>query len=255
MKTILLKFAGPLQAWGTDSHFEKRHTDRYPSKSAVIGMLAACFGYYREEDDKICRLNNLDFAVRIDQPGHILRDYQTVHKYKVNSKYSGTYEEGHHYPVRDKQNNSVYQLDRTYVTERYYLEDAVFVIAIGSADDLWIDDITKALQYPYFQPFLGRRGLPVNPDMILGESDEDVISALIQTPWQASSWYQKQGRTRVEIYADAHLPDTGSILYRKDQVISFSPRNRQHGYRKERRIFVSLNNGSPVQEHDAFGAL
>ena len=53
MKTILLKFAGPLQSWGTSSHFETRHTDFYPSKSAVIGLLAASLGYRRDEDEKI----------------------------------------------------------------------------------------------------------------------------------------------------------------------------------------------------------
>lgn len=41
--TILLKLAGPLQSWGTSSHFETRATDRYPSKSAVLGILAASF--------------------------------------------------------------------------------------------------------------------------------------------------------------------------------------------------------------------
>ena len=39
MKTILLKFSGPMQSWGTDSHFETRHTDHHPSKSAVLGLL------------------------------------------------------------------------------------------------------------------------------------------------------------------------------------------------------------------------
>ena len=63
MKTILLKFAGPLQSWGTSSHFETRHTDFYPSKSAVIGLLAASLGYRRDEDEKIQKLNELDFAV------------------------------------------------------------------------------------------------------------------------------------------------------------------------------------------------
>ena len=33
MKSIVLKLAGPLQSWGTNSYFETRHTDLYPSKS------------------------------------------------------------------------------------------------------------------------------------------------------------------------------------------------------------------------------
>ena len=116
MKTILLKFVGPLQSWGTSSHFESRHTDLYPSKSAVIGMIAAAFGYRRSEDEKIRRLNQLHFAVRADQEGKITEDYQTAHKYKYNPE-----------PVAE----------RTYVTHRYYLEDAVFLVAIGHENDQW----------------------------------------------------------------------------------------------------------------------
>ena len=53
MKTILLKLSGPLQSWGTSSKFETRETDYYPSKSAIIGMVGACMGLKRDEDEKI----------------------------------------------------------------------------------------------------------------------------------------------------------------------------------------------------------
>ena len=86
MKTLLLKFAGPLQSWGTNSHFESRYTDFYPSKSAVIGMVAASFGYRRKEDEKIQKLNELDFAIRIDQPGNLLKDFHVAQKYKSNGQ-------------------------------------------------------------------------------------------------------------------------------------------------------------------------
>ena len=102
-------------------------------------MLAASLGYRRHEDEKIQQLNNLDFAVRIDQPGSTLRDYHIATKYKANG-----------------------QLDRNYVTNRHYLQDAVFVVAISSEENQLIDEIEKALKSPYFQPFLGRRSLPVS---------------------------------------------------------------------------------------------
>ena len=61
MRTLLLKFAGPLQSWGTASDFEIRHTDLYPSKSAVIGLIAASLGYRRNDDERNQKLNKLDF--------------------------------------------------------------------------------------------------------------------------------------------------------------------------------------------------
>ena len=97
MKTILLKFAGPMQSWGTDSHFETRHTDLYPSKSAVIGLIGAALGI-RRDDKSICDFDSLKFAVRVDHEGSLLKDYHIARKYKTGGDF-----------------------DRTYVTERYYL--------------------------------------------------------------------------------------------------------------------------------------
>lgn len=235
MKSLLLKFSGPLQAWGTGSHFEKRHTDLHPSKSAVVGILAAALGYKRDEDEKIRELNQLHFAVRVDQPGHILRDYHTAHKYKPSGS-----------------------PDRTYVTERYYLEDAVFVAAVGSEQDEWIETIEDALQHPYFQPFLGRRSAPPTDDFFLGCRNEDVISALKKEEWQAAAWYQKRSDVRMlEIYADAELVDSDHVSYRQDRVCSFSNRERKFSYRKEGLIHMPVRDGNVqrTEDHDAFAAL
>lgn len=44
MATLLLRLAAPLQSWGADSKFEIRKTNREPTKSGVIGLLAAALG-------------------------------------------------------------------------------------------------------------------------------------------------------------------------------------------------------------------
>ncbi|MGN0710106.1 MAG: type I-E CRISPR-associated protein Cas5/CasD, partial [Anaerovoracaceae bacterium] len=73
MKTILLKLSGPMQSYGTGSHYNYRRTDPYPSKSAVIGMIMAAYGYRRndkESDEMLEKLyKKLSFAVRVDQVG------------------------------------------------------------------------------------------------------------------------------------------------------------------------------------------
>ena len=45
MATLLLRLAAPLQSWGADSKFEVRKTNREPTKSGVLGLLAAALGY------------------------------------------------------------------------------------------------------------------------------------------------------------------------------------------------------------------
>ncbi|AMB95143.1 type I-E CRISPR-associated protein Cas5/CasD [Aerococcus urinae] len=232
MKTLVLKFAGPLQAWGTNSHFETRHTDLYPSKSAVIGLISACLGYKRDDDEHIQSLNALDFAVRIDQQGNLLRDYHTAKKYKNNGK-----------------------LDRTYVTNRYYLEDAIFLVAIGSENEDLINKIEAALKSPYYQPFMGRRALPLNADFIFQSTDKDVLTILKEIPWQASPWYKKNHSKRLSIYADAYLQTNQPSHQRRDRVHSFSQKGRKFSYRSECRIDIIVKDIGSFGDHDAFSVL
>lgn len=76
MGTLLLRLAGPLQAWGYDSKFETRRTGREPTKSGVTGLLAAALG--RKRDEAIDDLLALHFGVRVDKEGELLHDYHTV---------------------------------------------------------------------------------------------------------------------------------------------------------------------------------
>lgn len=226
MKTILLKLSGSLQAWGTSSHFETRNTDYYPSKSGIIGILAASLGYQRCEDTKIQKLNMLDFAVRIDQTGRLLRDFHTAAKYKQPA--NGC-------------NGSV-KLDMTYTTYRYYMEDSVFVVALSHADDQWIDQIIYALKHPCFAPYMGRRSCPLSADFILSSSNEDALSALRNVEWQAASWYKASHQNyRAEIYADKDLIPLGRAIMRNDHVVSFSQRERKFSPRFEIRTDQELS--------------
>ena len=247
MKTILLKFAGPLQSYGTSSHFETRYTEYYPSKSAVIGLLAACLGYRRDEAENLRELSKLQFAVRIDQDGTLLRDYHIARSYK------------------DKGVES-----KTYVTNRSYLEDALFVVALSGMDEL-IDTLTKAIKSPYFQPFMGRRSLPVPVDFFLGESAEDILDSLRNLPWQAAPWYKikkgKQGigeKISLEVYADEEILKDEKISrskLRRDIPISFSQKGRQFAFRQEACISIEVLSGieqglgAEDIEHDVFSTL
>jgi CRISPR system Cascade subunit CasD len=232
MKTILLKFAGPVQSWGTSSQFESRSTNRYPSKSAVVGMLAASFGYSRD-DKRIDQYNQLDFAIRVDQPGKLLTDYHIAQKTKADG-----------------------EVDQVYVTNRQYLQDAVFVVALGCDDEDWMAEIEYALRHPYFQPFLGRRSNPLTADFFIGTGSQDVITSLENLTWQASGWYRRKnsGKVILSIYADAHLIEGSPRQMVRDRVVSFSQKERLHGYRAVARKDIVLRPSGVRDNHDAFSA-
>ena len=67
MATLLLRLAAPLQSWGMDSKFETRKTGREPTKSGVVGLLAAACGIGREAPGRLAPLTALRFGVRVDQ--------------------------------------------------------------------------------------------------------------------------------------------------------------------------------------------
>ena len=247
MKTILLKLSGPLQSYGTSSYFQTRYTDYYPSKSAVLGLLAACLGYRRDEEEKLRELSTLKFAVRIDQQGGLLKDY--------------------HIAITDKE---IVEIPQTYVTNRYYLEDALFVVALSGMDEL-IDTLIKAIKSPYFQPFMGRRSLPVPVDFFLGVSAEDILDSLRNLPWQAAPWYKKKKRKQgigekisLEVYADEEILKDEKISrskLRRDIPISFSQKGRQFAFRQEACISIEVLSGIEKDlgvenaEHDIFSTL
>ena len=105
MATLLLRLAAPLQAWGADSKFETRKTGREPTKSGVIGLLAAALGLRRDEREALLRLTGLRFGVRVEREGQLLVDYHTA-------------------KTQDEKTS--------YVTYRHYLQDAVFLAGIES---------------------------------------------------------------------------------------------------------------------------
>lgn len=228
MKTLTIKLTAPLQSYGNEATFERRTTNDYPTKSAMIGMVAAALGY-RRTDERILDLNDLDFAVRIDQVGKNLTDYQTV-EWKKNTRK---------------------------ITYRDYLQDAVFVVALGSQDDQLIDGIKVALKHPSFPLFLGRRSnAPAGVLDIRDFPDETPISVLQKLTWQATKRYQNNCHSQsLEIVADANLIPAAASAMVKDQVGSFDQRHRSHRFRAITKIRVDLDKldvqvNEPETQHD-----
>ena len=133
MATLLLRLAAPLQAWGADSKFETRKTNREPTKSGVIGLLAAALGLRRDEREALLRLTGLRFGVRVEREGQLLVDYHTA-------------------KTQDEKTS--------YVTYRHYLQDAVFLAGIESEDAALLQQLQQALLHPAFPLYLGRRCCP-----------------------------------------------------------------------------------------------
>lgn len=203
MSTLLLRLAAPMQAWGSDSRFETRRTGREPTKSGVVGLLAAALGRSRADSvDDLCRLR---FGVRVDQEGQLLRDFHTAH-----------------------------QGDKTaYVTERYYLCDAAFLVGLESEDRAFLETLERALRAPAFPLFLGRRSCPPTLPIALGIREGSLVDELKQEPWLASSWMQRQYREKPLLRL---ITDSGcggrNMGMQRDLPVTFHISARSYAYRE-----------------------
>ncbi|MBT0566992.1 type I-E CRISPR-associated protein Cas5/CasD [Williamsia sp. CHRR-6] len=227
MSTLVVCLAGPMQAWGASSRFTKRDTRREPTKSGVIGLLAAAQGLRRA--DSIEHLLGLRFGVRVDREGTLMRDFQTA--------------------------RSLDEKKTMPLSTRYYLADAIFVAGVEGPADL-IGTLADALRRPVFPLFLGRRSCPPSRPPLMTVADDGLDAVLTSTPWQAPSAYtRRQAReVRLRIVVDG-VPGVGVTV--RDQPISFDPRRREYGWRTTEESYVTMLNpdGRGSTSHDPMSLL
>ncbi|AOT61732.1 MULTISPECIES: type I-E CRISPR-associated protein Cas5/CasD [Streptomyces] len=235
MTVLLLRLAGPLQAWGSAARFVRRTTENAPTKSGVLGLLAAAEGRPRSAD--LSDLVALRFGVRVDQPGTRVRDFQTAHHA----------DSGRAMPL----------------SERYYLADAVFVAGVEGEEEV-VRRLHAAVDAPRFLPYLGRRSCPPSRPLLFEGSltDHSLEDALRAAPWQASRWYVRQlARTaaplsrsssdragsaeELDILVDCP-PGENPDFSLRDTPVSFDPRHRQYAVRDVRTSYVEAPQHDPT---------
>lgn len=173
MPTLLLRLAGPMQSWGTTSRFDQRDTGKEPSKSGVIGLLAAAMGIDRENWTDLEPLTQLSMGVRHDRPGVPRRDYQTA---------------------GCAANDTIIKADGSpakgggVVSQRFYLADAAFLVALEGKDLALLQEAHEKLKNPTWPLALGRRSYVPSESVWMqdGLKDAPLLPALTYEPWIAT---------------------------------------------------------------------
>ena len=151
-----------MQAWGTRSRFEYRDTEREPTFSGIIGIIAAAEGLPRGAD--LSEYHQLVMTVRVDREGELDREFQTA--LDVVKASGGT---------------------ETQIIHRDFLADAAFHVAVEGPDSL-IKRIFAALHRPRYPLFLGRKSyLPSIPIVYPGkesyiDTNKDALTFLCGLP-------------------------------------------------------------------------
>lgn len=222
MPTLLLQCIAPLQAWDTQSNFGVRTTGREPSKSGIIGLLCSALGRPRWE--QVDDLAQLRMGVRVDQEGHILRDWHTA-GIDGYLKASGSVE----------QKNVI-------TSSRYYLTDAAFLVGLQGDDRVLLERLHGALNHPRWILFLGRKSCPPSAPAYLrdGLRDEDLQSALATYPWLSRN-RRRYDELRMQNPRGLRLvleSAADGAQTRQDHPLSFAKGSRQFSFRRTTTLWT-----------------
>ena len=215
--TLAFLIDAPLQSWGASSKFQRRETESWPTKSALVGVLAAALGFDKHAPDEIVRiapLATLCFSVfRWPKPAPVIRltDFHTIGGGydKTNSA------EKLHIP-RKAGDGSPFG---TVITRRTYLTDARF-IALFQGDRATLERAAAALLDPVWGVWFGRKTcIPAEPlSPVVAASPREALAALLQ----------KLGNDPAELPALEGMTESpgDGRFYQADQPVAFG---QHHG--------------------------
>ncbi|MGD9686372.1 MAG: type I-E CRISPR-associated protein Cas5/CasD [Desulfobacter sp.] len=204
MPTLLLRLVGPMQSWGTTSRFDQRDTGKEPSKSGVIGLLAAAMGIDRDNWVDLEPLTHLALGVRHDRPGIPKRDYQTAGCAASDTiiKADGSQAKG-----------------GGVVSQRHYIADAAFLVGLEGTDTSLLEKAYAALRDPVWTLALGRKSYVPSESIWMENGMEDVslTEALGRHSWIATP---RKGESPPEKLLISVESNDGSGVLKMDQPLS-----------------------------------
>lgn len=216
---------GPMQSWGHASRFERRTTALQPTRSGVIGLVAAAVGVNKhtaDEAKQLARFRSLCVITltlprrnRVAQELLIqrLEDYHTVTGIR---RASGKEDE-----------------DATVQTYRHYLLDARFGVLLEGPSSL-LEDIAAALRNPKWGVWLGRKCcLPASPLLVAPPGSRPVVwTALLQRAGYSGTETEEQFDRVLEVAAT----ESGADMIEDAPIAFGAPIGERHAPRWIRRV-------------------
>jgi len=204
MPTLLLRLVGPMQSWGTISRFDQRDTGKEPSKSGVIGLLAAAMGIDRENWEDLEPLTRLRMGVRHDRRGILKRDYQTAGCASTDTIIKADRSQAR---------------DGGVVSQRDYLADAAFLVGLEGEDIALLEKADAALRDPVWPLALGRKSYVASEPIWCdgGIRGMGLLDALKSHPWVSCLRRYEEAPASLRISLES---EDGTGAMRMDQILS-----------------------------------
>lgn len=162
MPALALYIDSPMQAWGLSSKFQYRETNAFPTKSALVGMIAAAMGIDKQDPEEEKRLRPLSAlrltVVRLPRPKAAVSRFSDFHT--VGGGYDKNASLREKLSIPRKASGAPFG---TVITHRSYLTDAAFA-AVLEGDAEILEPTRAALLDPVWGVWFGRKAcLPATP--------------------------------------------------------------------------------------------
>lgn len=154
MEYLVFRLYGPMASWGEPAVGSDRPSALRPTRSALLGLVAAALGIKREEQAQHDKLNaSLRFAIKQISAGVLLRDFHTAQVPSHDRKSV----------LRTRKDELKGDKLNTVLSSRDYRSDGLWIVAVEVTDNgKWdIRQIQQALLKPKFTLYLGRKSCPL----------------------------------------------------------------------------------------------
>jgi CRISPR system Cascade subunit CasD len=215
VSSLILRFAGPAQSWGGAQLYPSTiQTERTPTRSGVLGLLACCLG--DERGQWRGWIEGTRVWARVDRPGEIRQDYQTVNGVPEDLRTHFLRSEVAEHPKRRVPTVQTATGGAYNISKRKYLADAEFIVALEHDEHL--GDLVEAAASPVFMPYLGRKAFSPTFPFVLGVADDPATTTLETLPTVTPE-------TALEVYPIVsdrnvrHFTVTAPVASRKEQML------------------------------------
>ena len=203
---LLATIYAPTASWGDIAVGELRGSWDRPSRSAVLGLVAAALGIERGDQAAHDALEEgYGVAVRLDRPGSALVDYHTTQTVRQSVAEM----------ARGQPRAALLAMEdrETILSWRTYRQDALATVALWARPGArWtLEQLGAALRAPEFVLYAGRKanplGLPLDPAVVRSET---LLGAFLEraAPPALLEW-PAPGRREGRVTEIAHDPCVG----------------------------------------------
>ena len=182
MDYLLFRLYGPLASWGEVAVGQVRPSELHPTRSSLLGILAAALGLRRSDDAAQTELSRMvRFAVLCESLGVPSSDFQTAQVAPPRR--------GRRFVTRSDQLRGPSHGLRTVPSSREYRCDGLYLVAVWSEAEQprWsLYDLESALKRPAFNLYLGRKAcpaaLPLAPELVTAGTLEEALRRAPKLP-------------------------------------------------------------------------